>query len=67
MPQETRHTFVSIMSDNDVPIETIADLVGHKGTSVTERVYRHQLKPVITKGATTMNAIFTPEKEAKSA
>jgi integrase len=67
VPRETRHTFVSIMSDNGVPIETIADLVGHKGTSVTERVYRHQLKPVITKGAATMNAIFTPKKEAKSA
>jgi integrase len=66
-PRETRHTFVSIMSDNDVPIETIADLVGHKGTSVTERVYRHQLKPVITKGATTMNTIFNQRKEAKSA
>jgi integrase len=63
-PRETRHTFVSIMSDNDVPIETIADLVGHKGTSVTERVYRHQLKPVITKGATTMNTIFNQTKEA---
>jgi integrase len=66
-PREMRHTFVSIMSDNDVPIETIADLVGHKGTSVTERVYRHQLKPVITKGAATMNTIFSQAKEAKSA
>jgi len=66
-PRETRHTFVSIMSDNDVPIETIADLVGHKGTAVTERVYRHQLKPVITKGATTMNTIFAQPKETKSA
>ena len=55
------------MSDNDVPIETIADLVGHKGTSVTERVYRHQLKPVITKGATTMNALFGRTRETRSA
>ncbi|MGV9302360.1 hypothetical protein ACWDLG_03210 [Nonomuraea sp. NPDC003727] len=46
------------MSDHGVSIETIADLVGHSGTSVTEEVYRHQLKPVITKGAETMNAIF---------
>jgi integrase len=30
------------MSDQGVPIETIADLVGHAGTSVTEAVYRHQ-------------------------
>ena len=47
-------------------IETIADLVGHKGTSVTERVYRHQLKPVITKGATTMNTIFAERKDTES-
>ncbi|WP_336215970.1 hypothetical protein [Nonomuraea sp. LPB2021202275-12-8] len=46
------------MSDQGIPIETIADLVGHAGTSVTEAVYRHQLRPVITKGAHTMNTIF---------
>lgn len=46
------------MSDQGVPIETIADLVGHAGTSVTEAVYRHQLRPMITKGARTMNIIF---------
>ena len=65
-PREMRHTFVSIMSDHDVPIETIADLVGHASTAVTEKVYRHQLRPVITKGATTMNAIFS-QKPAQSA
>jgi integrase len=63
-PRELRHTFVSIMSDNDVPVEKIADLVGHKGTLVTERVYRHQLKPVITKGAETMNTVFSKQKAA---
>lgn len=63
-PRELRHSFVSIMSDNGVPIENIADLCGHSSTAVTEEVYRHQLKPVITKGAETMNTIF---KQAKSA
>ncbi|MEW9533131.1 tyrosine recombinase XerC [Microbispora sp. NPDC049125] len=62
-PRELRHSFVSIMSDNGVPIETIADLVGHAGTRVTEQVYRHQLKPVITKGAGTMNALFGGSKK----
>ena len=52
------------MSDNGVPIETIADLVGHNGTLVTERVYRHQLQPVITKGAETMNTLFSKQKPA---
>lgn len=65
-PRELRHSFVSIMSDHGVPIETIADLVGHRGTGVTETVYRHQLKPVITKGAETMNTIFS-SNSAKSA
>jgi integrase len=57
-PRELRHSFVSIMSDSGVPIENIADLCGHSSTAVTEEVYRHQLKPVITKGAETMNTIF---------
>jgi integrase len=57
-PRELRHSFVSIMSDNGVSIEQIADLVGHRTTVVTQKVYRHQLKPVISTGATAMNAIF---------
>ncbi|MGI5284869.1 site-specific integrase [Nonomuraea polychroma] len=65
-PRELRHSFVSIMSDQGVPIETIADLVGHAGTSVTEAVYRHQLKPVITKGAHTMNIIFGESRRVES-
>jgi integrase len=64
VPRETRHTFVSIMSDNDVPIEVIADLVGHNGPLTTGRVYRHQLKPVISKGATVMNTIFNQAGQA---
>ncbi|MEU4548253.1 tyrosine-type recombinase/integrase [Nonomuraea dietziae] len=64
-PRELRHSFVSIMSANDVPLETIADLVGHAGTRVTEAVYRKQLKPVITKGAETMNAVFGDGKRRK--
>lgn len=46
------------MSDNGVTIEQIADLVGHRTTIVTQKVYRHQLKPVISAGATAMNTIF---------
>jgi integrase len=66
-PRELRHSFVSIMSDSGVPLETIADLVGHAGTAVTEKVYRHQLRPVITKGAETMNTVFGQSGPAQSA
>jgi hypothetical protein len=31
---------------------------GHRITIVTQKVYRHQLKPVISTGATAVNAIF---------
>ena len=44
-------------------MELIADLVGHSGTSVTERVYRMQLRPVITEGAEIMDAIFRKSDE----
>ncbi|MFG2006844.1 tyrosine-type recombinase/integrase [Spirillospora sp. NPDC048911] len=57
-PRELRHSFVSIMSDRDVPIENSADLCGHPSPAVTGRIYRHQLKPVTTKGAGVMNAVF---------
>jgi hypothetical protein len=57
-PRELRHSFVSVLSANDVPIEDISRLVGHSGTAMTETVYRHQLVPVMQRGATTMDQIF---------
>ena len=39
-PRELRHTFVSIMSEQGVPVEEIARLVGHSITTTTETVYR---------------------------
>jgi integrase len=60
-PRELRHSFVSLLSDSGVSLENIADLVGHSGTSVTEKVYRHQLRPVLLSGATAMDRIFEPE------
>lgn len=57
-PREARTTFVSILSDGGMPVEEISKLVGHSGTSVTERVYRKQIRPVIQTGATAMDRIF---------
>ena len=44
-PLELRHSFVSLLSNAGVPVEEISRLVGHSGTSVTELVYRHQIRP----------------------
>ena len=60
-PRELRHSFVSLLSDSGMPLEQIARLLGHNGTAVTERVYRHQLRPILEEGAAAMDAIF-PER-----
>lgn len=57
-PRELRHSFVSLLSDGGVPIEEISRLVGHSGTTVTELVYRHQIRPVVQTGAQVMDRIF---------
>ena len=57
-PRELRHSFVSLLSDAGVLIEEISRLVAHSGTSVTELVYRHQIRPVIRTGATVMDSLF---------
>ncbi|MEU9019348.1 tyrosine-type recombinase/integrase [Actinomadura sp. NPDC048394] len=63
-PRELRHSFVSIMSDGGLPIEAIADLCGHSSPAVTGEVYRHQLRPVVTKGAEVVDVVFGPSKSA---
>jgi integrase len=63
-PRELRHSFVSLLSDAGLSIEEIARLVGHRGSVVTEAVYRKQLRPVITEGAETMDRIFGTSTEA---
>lgn len=57
-PRELRHSFVSLLSDNGVPLEDISRLVGHSSTAVTELVYRKQIRPVIQVGAVAMDGIF---------
>jgi integrase len=57
-PREMRHTFVSVLSANGVPVESIALLAGHDRTATTESVYRHEIRPALTQGAEVMDKIF---------
>ncbi|WP_030648459.1 MULTISPECIES: site-specific integrase [Streptomyces] len=66
-PRELRHSFVSLLSDHGIPLETIALLVGHSSQATTEAVYRKQLRPVITKGAEAMDDIFADDQEGEEA
>ena len=49
-PHELRHTAASLMSEAGIPIETIADQLGHDGTRMTLLIYRHATKPTISAG-----------------
>jgi integrase len=63
-PRELRHSFVSLLSDSGIPVEEISRLVGHKNTTVTELVYRKQIRPVLQHGADAMNRIFKADEGA---
>jgi len=56
---------VSILSAHGVRIEDISDLMGHSGTTVTETVYRHEIRPALTTGATAMDKILTQKRPAR--
>jgi len=58
-------TPLSLLSDNGMAIEEISRLVGHSSSNVTETVYRHQIRPVITVGAEAMDKIFANEHEPR--
>ncbi len=47
-----------MLSAHDVRHDDIGDLVGHSSTSVTEPVYRHEMRSMLTKGATAINRIL---------
>jgi len=58
-------SFVSLLSDGGVPLEEISRLVGHRSTTVTETVYRKQIRPAVQVGAVAMNRIF-PSRAVRS-
>lgn len=40
-PHDTRHTFVTLLTEAGVDARVIKQIVGHKGSGVTEQVYTH--------------------------
>jgi len=54
MPYEMRHTAASLLSDDGVPLEHVADLLGHDGTRMVAHVYRHAVSPTVDVAAARM-------------
>lgn len=46
-PNMLRHSAASIMSDAGVPLERIADQLGHKDTRMLTAHYRQQIRPTV--------------------
>ena len=61
-PHELRHSAASILSAAGVPLERIADVLGHDGTRMTALVYRHAITPT-TNAALILGNLLTPAFE----
>ena len=57
-PYTMRHTMVTLLSEEQVPAERIADLAGHRDTRMVERVYRHRTGAAVAAGAEEMDRLF---------
>ena len=58
LPNELRHSASSIMSDAGIPLEQIADALGHTSTRMLEATYRHRVRPSITAPMAVMEAVL---------
>jgi len=52
-------TLLSTSSDADVNIEKISDALGHKNSTVTKVVYRHQIADEVAAAAPVMDDVFS--------
>lgn len=57
-PNELRHSAASLMSAAGVPLEEIADVLGHSSTRMLEQHYRHAVKPAIDAHVGAMERMF---------
>lgn len=53
-PNGLRHSAASIMSDAGMPLEDIADVLGHTNTRMLQATYRHQLRSHVAGAADVM-------------
>ena len=57
-PNELRHSAASLLSAAGVPLEEIADVLGHTSTRMLEQHYRHQVKPSIDAHVGAIESLF---------
>lgn len=57
-PNELRHSACSLLSAAGVPLEHVADILGHDGTRMAARFYRHAVAPAVGAAVAPMEAMF---------
>lgn len=62
-PHLLRHSAVSLLSAAGVPLEAVADVVGHATTTMTEAVYRHRVSDSVGSHVAAMERLFGSERE----
>ncbi len=58
-PNELRHSAASLLSAAGVPLEQIADLLGHASTRMLESTYRHSVQPSIDAAVVAMDRMMS--------
>jgi integrase len=58
MTELARHSAASLMSAAGMPLEVIADILGHTSTRMLEAHYRHQVRPSIGAHVEVMDGLF---------
>ena len=59
-PNSLRHTAASLLSDAGVPLEVVADQLGHKDTRMASLHYRHRVRPTVSGGTTLGRLLAVP-------
>ena len=57
-PNELRHTCATLLNDDGVPLELIADMLGHTTTAMLQRHYRHRVRPSVDAAVGTMDRLL---------
>ena len=58
---ELRHSAISLLCDAGVPLEQVADQMGHVDTRMIQRTYRHRLGTPVDAAVDTMNELFASQ------
>lgn len=61
-PHELRHSAATLLSAVGVPLEEIADLLGHASTRVTSATYRHRTTPTVESAGRPMDEILAASR-----